>query len=213
MLHNKLFNSISSKIPYHIPYGGFGTVLNKASLEQLSQPIYCDDSSPNHEAICSQIKRNNIGEATIFSNGMTIFQLFYLYSSLESFCFHSDWVLGYILEFYVNAISDDLGTRKDTRDSNLVSVEKYPFCGNITVDTRTIRPCTVESKTCHNQDPQDMEVLSLSTFAKSQSSYDALPKLSSTNMDVALGVIKDIKVRFCSRLSFAVFFLLFSMLS
>ena len=102
--------------------------------------------------------------------------------------------MGYILEFYVNANSDDLGTRTDTRESNLISVEKYPACGNITMDSGAVRPCTLDSKTCHNQDPQDMELLSLSTFAKSPSAYDTLPKLSSTSLDVALSMIEDVKV-------------------
>ena len=102
--------------------------------------------------------------------------------------------MGYVLEFYINALTKDLARSPNTREPNLVSVEKYPACGNITIDSGAIRPCTLSSKTCHNQDPQDMEVLSFSTFVKSQSSYNALPKLSSTDMDVALGIIEDIKV-------------------
>ena len=125
---------------------------------------------------------------------MTILQLFYLYSSLESFCLHSDWLVGYVLKFYINSLSKDLDRSQDTGESNLVSVEKYPACGNITIDSGAIRPCTLNSKTCHNQDPHDMEVLSFSTFVKSPSSYNLLPKLSSTDMDVALGMIEDIKV-------------------
>ena len=125
---------------------------------------------------------------------MTILQLFYLYSSLEHFCLHSDWLVGYVLEFYINALSKDLDRSQDNGDSNLVSMEKYPACGNITVGSGAIRPCTLNSKTCHNQGPQDMEFFSLSTFVKSQSSYNSLPKLSSTGMDVALGMVEDIKV-------------------
>ena len=99
-----------------------------------------------------------------------------------------------MIEFYINALTNDLVRSSDTRESNLVSVEKYPACGNITMDSGAIRPCTLSSKTCHNQDPQDMEVLSFSKFVKSQSSYNALPNFSSTDTDVALGIIEDIKV-------------------
>lgn len=206
---------------YRFPYGGFGTILNKKAIEQLSQPIYCsndnhngddnDDSSKgnnnneftsNHKAICSQIERNAIGEAALFSNGMTVFQLFYLYSSVEHFCFHSDWVLGYILEYYIhnNVDNDDADNGEETTTAKskntLLSVEKYPSCGNRTVDTNAVRPCTADSAICHYQDPQDMERLSLANFKKHPEAYDAVPKLSSTAMDTAWRIMEDVKVMF-----------------
>ena len=182
-----------SDLPYHIPYGGFATVINKAALEQLSEPIYCNDHSTNHEVICAQIKRDSIGEASLFSDGMSIFQLFFLYTSLKNFCFHSDWVIGYIFEFYVNALSTDLSREQDLEDSNLVSLERYPNCGNMTEDTGDIRLCSLDTKTCHNQDPQNMEVFSLATFAKARSAFNLPPKLSATKMKDALKMVEDIQ--------------------
>jgi len=86
----------------------------------------------------------------------------------------------------------DLAREQDLEDSNLVSLERYPNCGNMTEDTGDIRLCTLDTKTCHNQDPQNMELFTLATFAKDRSAYNLPPKLSATDMEDALKIIEDI---------------------
>ena len=86
----------------------------------------------------------------------------------------------------------DLAREQDLEDSNLVSLERYPNCGNMTEDTGDIRLCTLDTKTCHNQDPQNMELFSLATFAKDRSAYNLPTKLSATDMEDALKIVEDI---------------------
>ncbi|KAL3782062.1 hypothetical protein HJC23_006290 [Cyclotella cryptica] len=184
-------------IPFPLAYGGFGTILNKAAIQQLSEPIYCErgdgNESPRHETICSQIKLNKVGEAAIFQDGMTIFQLFYKYAALKNYCMHSDWLFGYVLQYYLPSYSVDVATPAATQGEQhhtLVGMKNYPACGNLTVATGDIRPCTRFSDACHNQGPKEMESLALASFAKSPESYHAVPKMSSTNLDVARDIIQ-----------------------
>jgi hypothetical protein len=177
----------SNIVPFNIPYRGFGTVFNKAAIQQLSEPIKCSSGTSEHQGICSQIDENKIGEAAIFKDGMTLFELFYLYSSVENFCFHSDWLVGYILEFYIKNPAKEL--MPDEHDRRLVGLQTYPSCGNNTVSTGAIRPCTKYSNTCHNLGPNDMESFSLFSFARSQYDYDAIPMLASTHLHQALDTI------------------------
>jgi hypothetical protein len=149
----------------------------------------------DHQAICSQIKKSTLGESSIFKDGMTVFQLFYLYSSIENFCLHSDWLLGYVLEFYVDALSD-MSQPGDTNHQTLEAIEAYPSCGNLTETSGAIRPCTMNSKSCHNLGPRDLEFFSLHSFVKSPSDYDATPMLSSTDLDEALSIVEGSKVCF-----------------
>jgi hypothetical protein len=179
----------SNVVPFNIPYGGFGTILNKAAIEQLSKPINCSGGSSEHRGVCSQLDENRIGESAIFKDGMSLFELFYLYSSVENFCFHSDWLVGYMLEFYIKTPASD--SMLDDRASHLIGMETYPSCGNMTVTTGATRPCTRYSHSCHNLGPHDMESLSLFSFAKSQSDYDAIPMLASTDLHQALAIIAN----------------------
>lgn len=199
---------ISNVVPFNIPYGGFGTILNKAAIEQLSKPINCSGGTSERQGVCSQLDENRIGEAAIFEDGMSLFELFYLYSSVENFCFHSDWLVGYVLEFYIRIPASD--SMPDERASHLIGMQTYPSCGNMTVTTGATRPCTRHSHSCHNLGPHDMEFLSLFSFAKSQSDYDAIPMLASTDLHQALAIIakdEDTEENEVRWLSFAANFL------
>ncbi|KAL3774922.1 hypothetical protein ACHAWO_004008 [Cyclotella atomus] len=156
-------------IPFPIAYGGFGTILNKAAIRQLSEPIVCNNSGTTNQnvvAICAQIKADRVGEASMFQDGMTVFELFYKYSATKDFCMHSDWLLGYILEYYIDQHPSSLMEEGD-HDHTLIGMKTYPTCGNITVATGAVRPCTQFSDTCHNQQPKDMEVLAMLSFVQS----------------------------------------------
>jgi hypothetical protein len=173
----------SNILSFDIPYGGFGTVINKAALAQLSVPIYCHGSVSN-DKVCELIKESSFGEASIFEDGMSIFQLFYLYSSVNNFCFHSDWLLGYVLTKYVQ------NDNHQHSQTTITAVEAYPSCGNFTETTGATRLCTKESTTCHNLDPTDMEFLALNSFVKSPDQYDVKPMRSTTDLLTAYSIIK-----------------------
>jgi hypothetical protein len=115
---------------------------------------------------------------------MSIFELFYKYSALKDFCMHSDWLLGYVLKYYLpNSSQND-------EQQALVGLESYPSCGNIT-KSGEVRPCVEHSDTCHNQEPRHMEMLALHSFAKSPESYKAAPKMQLTGFDVVTQIVQD----------------------
>ena len=185
-----------SPLPFDTPYGGFGTILDKHTIIQLSTPIYCKNNISN-QITCDKINENSIGEATIFKDGMTLFRLFYLYSSVQNFCYHSDWLLAYVLEHYVYSdmdANDDEESLSVTKLSTVMPIQAYPSCGNITHFGGT-RPCTMDSITCHNLDPQDMEFLALKSYVDSTNSYSEKPVLSTTDDDRVLDIIKLFEVR------------------
>eukprot|EP00804_Cyclotella_cryptica_P013053 CCRYP_002359-RA/>CCRYP_002359-RA protein AED:0.09 eAED:0.14 QI:151/0.85/0.75/1/0.85/0.75/8/502/1448 len=176
-------------IPFPLSYGGFGTILNKAAIRTLSEPIHCGEDVSEHQETCAQIKADTVGEAAVFRDGMTIFELFYKYSALKDFCMHSDWLLGYVLEYYLpHSLSN---AEHKERDHTLMGMMNYPSCGNVTVATGSVRRCTHYSDTCHNQGPKDMEALAISSFAQSPESYKAIPKMELTDLNVAMGMVKS----------------------
>ena len=173
-----------TSIPFPIAYGGFGTILNKAAVQQLTEPVHCSGKGLN-QAICEQIKADAVGEASVFQEGMSIFELFYKYSARKDFCMHSDWLLGYMFEYYLSHSQLDEG------EHNLMGMKTYPSCGNITIATGAVRPCTQFSDTCHNQNPKDMEALAITSYAQSPRSYKSVPKMEMTELDAAMDVIEE----------------------
>ena len=180
-----VFERNGDTIPFALPYGGFGLFLNGDAVVQLSTSIYCDGANRDNE-VCATLRLNSIGEFDVFTEGMTLFELFARFSSTVNFCMHSDWLSGYIVEFYLRRIG-----RNDPA-ANLVGIRDYPMCGNRTAFSGHIRHCTKDSDTCHNQSPHDMEFFSLSSYSKSPESYRSPPILAETNLSAALSSIKNI---------------------
>jgi hypothetical protein len=95
-------------VRFSFPYGGFGSVVSRGSLEKLVRPIECPSS--DDQAICDRLQENIVGELRYFRNGMSLIDLIHAYVSTEryrdvdrwstGFCMHSDWVLGYFVNFY-----------------------------------------------------------------------------------------------------------------
>ena len=175
------------RIPFPLSYGGFGTILNKAAIQKLSEPIYCAEDVSDYQSTCSRIKADTVGEAAVFQEGMTVFELFFKYSALKDYCLHSDWLLGYVLEYYLpHSLSN---SEQQDGDHTLTGMMNYPSCGNITVATGSVRRCTQYSDTCHNQGPKDMEAMALSSYAQSPESFKAIPKMELTAVDDALDMV------------------------
>ena len=101
---------------FTIPFGGFGLLWTRAALIHLLRPIHCSfGNSAKHQAdslVCQRLEQNGIGERDIFRPGMSLLDLMYEYSVAapylqvkqwtreRSFCFHSDWVWGYLAHYY-----------------------------------------------------------------------------------------------------------------
>lgn len=112
------------QINFTFPFGGFGTIFSKGSLEYLFHPTICPSlyigrygtipmivkNHANSEAICNQLSKDLVGELKYFEQGMSLFDLIYKYVNTEryrdvdkwktGFCMHSDWVIGFFVNFY-----------------------------------------------------------------------------------------------------------------
>lgn len=167
-------------LKWAFPYGGFGTVFTRGSLQRLIRPIFCrndrtvrgpgDDTFT--QGVCDSIHRNRIGERPLFREGMSVAELFHDYSALKMFCLHSDWLTGYIARYYLlsepgNDIPE-LGEYNEELHNMLV----WPMeCGN-----RTLK-CRNGSDACHRQTPANMEAFAKVSYEQSPSQYRRAPKL------------------------------------
>ena len=128
-------------------FGGFGTFLNRASIERMAGPIFCDDEcqqeSPYMDLVCANLQQNRVGELELFREGDSVFDIFYKYSALNKFCMHSDWALGYMISLYSGGSLNQIGYQINPHQCHL-------------------DPCTLESVVCHNQGPNDMIEFTLS---------------------------------------------------
>ncbi len=132
---------------YGFTFGGFGTIFSKTAIHQLTQPMYCNASVSSRQlanhvvssdfmaSSCKNLQQNIIGELDVFQNGDSALDLFYKYSATRQFCLHSDWALGYMINRYLHM-------------HNISKLEPQQCKG---------RKCDVESITCHNHGPEDME--------------------------------------------------------
>ena len=139
------FVGASCRYDYHIgflfAFGGFGTFLNRAAIQHMIQPIFCDERQEGSEFLksaCANLQKNLIGELDVFRQGDSVFELFYKYSALQHFCLHSDWAMGYMITFYSGGGLHQLHPQRCKR-----------------------HPCNLGSITCHNQGPKDMEEFTL----------------------------------------------------
>jgi len=73
--------------------GGAGTFFNRAAVELLSRPIFCDDrQQEDMNAACENLKSNRIGEEDVFQQGDSVFDVFYKYEGSVTFvCIPTGW--------------------------------------------------------------------------------------------------------------------------
>jgi len=94
----------------HAGIGGAGTFFNRAAIERLSEPLYCDN--PKHESMkstCARLQDNRVGEHDVFQQGDSAFDIFYKYSAMLDFCMHSDWAMGYMINAYSGSSLEKIG--------------------------------------------------------------------------------------------------------
>mmetsp|Transcript_8320 Transcript_8320/g.17971 ORF Transcript_8320/g.17971 Transcript_8320/m.17971 type:complete len:389 (-) Transcript_8320:355-1521(-) len=121
---------------FRAPHGGFGTFFNKAAVQELTQPIYCDerqDGSDFMKNACEKLRLNVAGELDTFREGDSVLNIFYKHASHPQFCMHSDWQIGYMIENYSRTILEQI-----------LPPSRRHWCAE-------------ESVTCHNQSPKNME--------------------------------------------------------
>lgn len=150
-------------VNFTIPFGGFGTIFNRASLERLLEPIHCGDGNEQSRDTCAQVQRNLIGEQELFQDGMNVLELikafvnyqpykdFPLGNWTDGYCMHSDWVLGFFVNHY--NISSHVRnpwyknvpqSRIEEWHGSVTYKRAEGFCNNENVDN-----CRPDSVTCH----------------------------------------------------------------
>ena len=172
-----------SEITFSFPYGVYGTFFDKNALHDMIRPIRCvtsNDISAFNKRICSTLKEDRVGELRLFKEGMTILQLFHKYSTIPVYCMHSDWILGYILKYYL------------LQESALLGMDTYPRCGTMT-SVATELPCEDTFTSCHSMQPEDMESLSLSSYVRAPDSFRSLPHLAKTTAPAVAGMLSEKK--------------------
>jgi len=138
-------------IKWPFAFGGFGTFLSKASIQQLIRPIYCKNVDETDKDVCESVRLGRIGERQLFREGMSIAELFHNYSSLKMFCLHSDWLIGYIVKYYIF--------------TDIKGLAHWPStCGNVTME------CRFGMEACHRQLPEEMESFSYSMNIRDRAS-------------------------------------------
>ena len=115
---------------FTIPHGGFGSVFTRATLVNLLRPITCyfnetnqTDTTPVEATppfsnqddfdalVCWRLQQNMIGELDVYRPGMSLLDMMHEYSiaapylkatqkGIKFFCLHSDWVWGYMVNYY-----------------------------------------------------------------------------------------------------------------
>ncbi|KAI2505894.1 hypothetical protein MHU86_8493 [Fragilaria crotonensis] len=78
-----------AEIAFDYPYGGFGLILSKASLEKWIRPVDCDHPRKDdvwETKVCMQLKENLIGEGFAWKNGMSITDLMAAHAAIFPLC-------------------------------------------------------------------------------------------------------------------------------
>mmetsp|Transcript_29810 Transcript_29810/g.72236 ORF Transcript_29810/g.72236 Transcript_29810/m.72236 type:complete len:535 (+) Transcript_29810:205-1809(+) len=94
------------------PWGGFGTIINRATIVNMLRPIQCNSRDKD---LCDWIAQDRLMEYQIFQQDqtMSLLELMYRYTFYQpyadvenwkevGYCFHSDMVLSYFLMYATN---------------------------------------------------------------------------------------------------------------
>ena len=176
--------NLKANIRWEFPYGGFGTIFNKATLQRLVQPINCNVrdkyKDPFNARACDFITENSIGEMEFFKEGMSISNLYSTYAShSRNLCLHSDWLIGYMAKivveehqpggassatvFYPMLIwPNQCGNHSYTDNCNLVQ----PTADDIDIGDDGVS--INHHMFCHNQNPTDQKIATELILAREQ---------------------------------------------
>jgi hypothetical protein len=89
------------------------------------------------------------------------------------FCIHSDWLTGYIANFYGISKRDEDTEDKEDREMRMYGMAVWPEqCGNMTMI------CVDGSGTCHRQGPEAMQHFAMISYSKHPGHYRRAPELS-----------------------------------
>ncbi|CAB9504144.1 expressed unknown protein [Seminavis robusta] len=178
-------------------FGGFGLILNKASLEKLQRPLgdcthgrrhlsasyNSHDHSNQDKAVCQRLAENQIGEYKLFQEQqqpqqqpqkrpMALIDLMQAYATSKpyrdyqswasdgstGYCLHSDWAMGYFVNYYNLSrhtsdpyFADVAHDNLETWLNSIIYNRPKGLCRHVSA-----RRCTSSSLVCHYMTAQDM---------------------------------------------------------
>ena len=159
-------------INFTIPFGGYGFIMSRGSLKMMRENIHCDQ----RPELCRVIMEDSqLGEAPLFREGMSLIELIYKYAIDQpftnvkewktGFCLHSDWLWGYISNFYNLSRHVDDAMYNDVRHSRLHAyMESELYAGNLNNPGRRIcdyqnENCNSFTEACHYIKPNEMRAV------------------------------------------------------
>lgn len=167
------------------------------SLQKMIRPIRCDKNNADEAAIsvvvndtdqnafreswlCDRIKKDFIGEAALFKNGMSVGDLMNAYATdqpytkidnwTRGYCLHSDWMWGFFNNFYNLSDHDKNPYFKDIPQGRMVGYnESEIYDGRNTaihINRRRVcelwgERCFADSPICHYIPPDKMRNLTV----------------------------------------------------
>ena len=91
-------------------HGGSGTFFNRAAIEGMTRPIFCDyRQQENMNFVCNKLQALSFG-SHLFNQGDSVFDIFYKYSATRHFCQASDWVNAHMINTYSENGLSQFGT-------------------------------------------------------------------------------------------------------
>jgi hypothetical protein len=143
--------SLVQEVIDHLPYvgngcmhpwtgvGGAGTFFNRAAIEVLTRPNFCDDrQQTSMSSVCKTLRANKIGEYDVFQQGDSLFDVFYKYSALHDFCMHSDNAIFWMVNLHSG--------------TNMTQIGQCHGRG---------QPCNLGAVSCHYIKPEAMKASTL----------------------------------------------------
>jgi len=170
---------------FSFPWGGFGFILSRGAIENLIRPIYCNSADFSYEFernVCSRLKDDILGESQYFQEGMSVSDLMgaHVKNNLFtqflrtnwSYCLHSDWSVGYYVNFYYLAshIKDPKFARvAEQRIESTLGGDFDKDRGNC--EFGDVNSCNETAHVCHGQTAKSMTARTQEIAAKSQGEF------------------------------------------
>mmetsp|Transcript_3864 Transcript_3864/g.6378 ORF Transcript_3864/g.6378 Transcript_3864/m.6378 type:complete len:415 (-) Transcript_3864:217-1461(-) len=146
--------------------GGNYIYINDGSIND-KESLLTEDSSAD---FCSRLEQDNVGELKYFTNGMNLVELMYKYTNTEKyrdvnkwtrdshFCMHSDWVLGYFVNYYNVSTHVTEPKFKNVPHARFESYKKSEIYRRGTGFCRNDARCEKDTDICHRATPEWMEM-------------------------------------------------------
>jgi len=193
-----------------IPFGGYGMILSKGYIQRTITPIHCNDLNSAASdadiadtALCRVIRDvSPLKEAALFSDGMTIAELVYVYATNQpypeykkwkvGFCLHSDWMWGVITNFY-NISRHNVANNPHFHNIPQERMEAYfgseLYAGNLKQGGRgncdhQRSYCHSLSPVCHYTSPEQMHRLAERSRERNPTNYKPRKQITTKRIDV-----------------------------